>query len=368
MFQEFENQVWTPSSAAVTVTVNTDYSVDGVSSRKVVWDTGADETCTIVFDSVALGSYEEISLYINQKDLLATGNTFTITVDGTLYTFGRLKRKGWNHILIDCQSMGAVTTIVFTSLVDDLTLFIDYMGYRRVTHDRDLDVIQAIQSAISLDYDVATTLTADAAAGAVSISLASSQYVNNTSVLRLDDGGGTTEDVYLSNQSGDLKTALTSAFSSGDTVSILCPVLLENYDDVEPDPICGIVLYDKATDKRTVEIEAKGVIKKKRFTGEVGILVYIDCSSKKKLLQLVREYDNSYGERFEILLDGEKVDLILDRSQFVDDIIGNNPRMSYFYEIDPQPYFIANGVALTTLTLTMESQDPDLVYDTEVSA
>lgn len=366
MFTEFTNQVWTPSLPSVTITDNTDYSVDGISSKKVVWSSAQDETCTITFDAVTLSNYEEISLHIHQRALLSSGDVFKITVGGVDFVFGKLQRAGWNHILLDCSSMPATSSIVITSLVNDLILFIDYIGYRRVTHNRDIDLIQSIQDAITLDYGVSTTLTANAAIGATSISLASSNYINDTSSLLLDDGLGVTETVYLASKSGKLKSPLTHAFLSGNAVTVLCPVLLEDHDNMDPDPICGIMVYDKLTDKRTVEIPVRGKVKQKHFTGALGVIIYIDCRSKKKVLQLAREFDHKYGERFGILLDGEQVDLLIKESKFIDDTIGNNPRISYYYEIEPQPYLIASGNPITALTVTAQSLGAELVFDTEV--
>ena len=368
-FYSFETITWTPEDGTVVVSDNTDYSFDGTSSKKLVWS-DADKKVTIGFDSVTLSGYEEISLQIHQRNLLASGDTFKITVDSVVHTFDKLPRfgNGWAHVLLDCSSMGATTTIEIESLVDDLTLFIDYLGYRKTTHDRDLDVIEAIKAAISLDYDVATTITADVAASATSIALASKAYIYDSTVLRLDDGAGTTEDVALINRSGRLKTGLTNAFSAGDTVTALCPVELQDYDDLEADPLCGVMVYDKQTNKMDTQVPTVNKMKKKQFTGPLGVLVYIDCSSKKKLLQLAREYDYMYGERFCIILDGEQVDVILDNSQFTDNTLGNNPRVAYFYNVEPQPYLIAKGIPLTSLTVTPESKDPDLLYDTEVNS
>ena len=367
-FYSFTNESWTPEDGTVVVSTNTDYSFDGTSSRKVVWSSGKDKKVTISFDAVTLGNYEEISLQIHQRALLASGNTFKITVDGVVFTFDKLPRgaNGWHHVLLYCSSMGSVTTIEIESLVADLTLFIDYLGYRKTDHDRDLDVVKAMQSAISLDYGTTTTLSADVAIGATSISLTSSAYINDTSVLELDDGVNT-EEVTLTSKSGSLRTATTKAFTAGDTVTVKCPVSIEDIDDVDPDPICGIMIYDKDTDKWDTQVSTVNLTKRKNFTGTIGVLVYIDCRSKKKLLNLARQYDHTYGERFCIILDGEQVDVILSNSQYVDDSLGNNPRMAYFYDIHPQPYLVGVGIPLTSLTVTQESKDPELLYDTEVS-
>ena len=357
MFSAFANQVWTGSSVAVVPTVNTDFSIDG-SSYKIVWTAGTSETCTISFDSIDLSDYEEITFYLSQSSLIAPSDLFSITVDGVAYTFENLIHK-WNHVLIDCTDIGATTEIVITSLVEDLTLFIDCLGYRKVDYTNDIDLLQAIQDTISLTYDVATTLSANVAAGASSIALTSTAYVTNTSALELDNGAGTTETVYLVDRQGTLKSNTTNAFTAGDTVNVLCPVLLDDYVEVEPDPVCGITVYDVLiTNKRTgsnviTEYFENGKAEKV-YTGALGVCIYIDCSSKKKVLQMSREFDFKYGKCFRILLDGEQVTVWLEDFRFVDDLIGNNPRAAYYYEIEPQPLTLVRAVPIDTFTLTVE--------------
>lgn len=357
MFTEFTTQTWTPSSGAVVITDDTDEEIDG-SSKKIVWTDGENETCTMGFDAVTLSDYEEISLHIYEvKDLdHASGNVFSITIDGNTFNFEKIKR-GWNHILFDCSGMGSTTEIIITSLVENLTLYIDYIGYRKVTYDMDIDIIDALKDHISLNYNVSTTLSADASSGTTTISLANKRYIYDSSIIELDNGAGTTEEVQLTSKTGILKTALTNSFSSGDTVNVLCPVRSENYDDMEPDPICGVVVYDKIIDKEDTVVKIKDGYKQKKLLGFSGVMVYIDCASKKKVLQLANEYNVNYGERFQIFLDGELVDVILETSQFVDDTIGNNPRMSYYYEIQPQPYNTSTTIPVDSLTVTLESSD-----------
>jgi hypothetical protein len=354
-FTEFANQNYAPSLGSVVITNNTDYSIDG-SSKKIVWSNGLNETCTITFDSVTLSNYEEISFYLDQADFISEGNVFKITVGGIDYNFERLNR-GWNHVLIDCSGIGATTTIIITSLVTNLTLFLDVLGYRKVNYDCDIDIIEALKNHISLDYNVSTTLSASVTAGATSISLTSQTYINDTSRLEIDNGVGTTEEVELINKSGKLLNAITNSFTSGDTVTVLCPTLSQSYDSAEPDPICGIVAYDKQSVKENyIETVRDGYIHK-FYTGALGILIYIDCTSDKKLFQLSREFDFKYGEMFQFLLDGELIDITLENVVYSGAIVGNNPRVAYYYNIDPQPIKDAANVAIDTINLTVESEE-----------
>lgn len=353
MFLELQNQVWTVSDPSVVVTNNTDTSIDG-SCKKCVWTNGYNKSVTISFTAIDLSDYEELSIYFLYQDVLYTGTLFKVVVDGVTFNFTRenLKAGRWEQVLIDCSTMGTVTTIVITSLIPDLVLMVDYPLVRLVNHESDVDIIRALKSHISLSYGVSTTLSASAPVGSTQLSLVSFNYINQTSILQLDDGAGITEQVELVSDNGLLREALVNPFSAGDEVTVLCPVRGEDYDSVEPDPVCGVVVYDMGVDKQDTVVKTRDKRKTKQFLGPLGVAIYIDCSSKKKLLQLAREFNLKYGERFQFLLDGEQVDVMLDSSVFVDDEIGNNPRMTYLYRIEPQPYTVVVPVAIDTLTIT----------------
>lgn len=354
MFSEFSNQTWTPSAVSVTVEDNTDTSIDG-SCKKITWSTATGESVVIGFDSVDLSDYEEISLYIRFKDLICSGDFFTITIGGVDYDFSKndLRRNMWNHLLFDCHDLTDTSSITITSLVPDLVLMIDYIGYRKVTYDADLDVYVAFKNTISLDYGVSTTLSEAVSSGDLTITLASSSYINDSSVLEIT-GGGVSEIIELNSKDGDLREALENDYDAGSIVRVLCPVRGEDIDSVEPDPVCGVMIYDRIPDKELQIQKIKDGSKIKEYLGQLGILVYIDCNSKKKLLQLCRQYDQLYGNEFQLMLDGELVEVYLDTSLFADDTIGNNPRMAYYYLLNSQPYLYANKGEITSLTLTYE--------------
>lgn len=355
MFIELQNQIYTPSAGSVVITNNTDDSIDN-SSKKIVWTSGLNATCTITFDSVTLSNYEEISFYLNQANFISEGNIFKITVGGSDYNFEKLSR-GWNHILIDCTGMGATTTIVITSLVANLTLFLDLIGYRKVDYTCATDLILALKNHISLDYNISTTLSADVLTGATTISLTDKRYINDTSMLEIDNGAGLTEEVELINKSGKLLNPIANDFTSGDTVNVLCPTLSQSHDSVEPDPVCGIVVYDKQSVKENyIETVRDGYIHK-FYTGALGIIIYIDCTSDKKLLQLSCEFDFNYGERFQFLLDGELTNVVLENAVYAESIIGNNPRMAYYYSIDPQAIKDASNIPIDTINLNVNSEE-----------
>jgi len=345
-------------SAGVVVSEYTSTFVTGDSCKRIEWTDAIDGTYTMAFDSIDLSEYEEISFYIFMGGMFPINPAFTISINGVEFPYGSMRQSDWLHALIDCSDLGPTTSIAITSNVANLILMLDVFGYRKATYNKDIDLLQAFQTAIVLDYDVATVLAADAVVGDTSISFTSAPYIYDETTLLLNNGTES-ETVYLTSKSGELKEALQYNYTIGDVVKAICPTLLENYDDVQPDPVCGVMAFDKVTDKQWTETPMYGQYNTKLFTGALGIFVYIDCHSKKKLLQLSREYDFKFGERFEILLDGELVTVILDETNFLDNVIGNNPRMSYTYYVEPQPtLFRKAGNRITDFTIEGGSVSP----------
>lgn len=363
MFNEFQNQIWIESDdSLVTVSNNTDVSISGASTS-IVFATAANEYVDLNFTGVDMSLWQEILMYVYVKDQLTADDILRITINGTNYDFGRndLSRSGkWKQILFDCSNMGVIYSIRFTSLVANLTLFVDYVGYRKSDYNMDIDLITALKSHINLDYDVATTLTADADPGDESISVNSIAYLMDKSFIELEDGSGNIESAQVYEKSGTSITlggAITGTYSTGDEVRIVCPVRAEDYDSVEPDPICGIKIYDKSANRTPDILVTKNGSKYVEYLGNLGIIVYLDCNSKKKLLQLSREYDSKYGEEFVFLLDGDLVTAYMEGTPtYTDAIIGNNPRIAYYYRIEPQPYEVVNFGFIDTLTLTVQSE------------
>jgi hypothetical protein len=357
MFTEFANQAWTVSNASkVTVSDNTDFSIDG-SSKQIVFTGGLNEYATLTFDSIDVSQWEEISMQMNNSRILSTGNIFKLTINGNDYSFKNLKND-WNHILIDSQAMSSITTIKITCLTSDtLTIFFDYAGYRKVTTQKmDTDILDALKSQISLSYGVSTTLAADVTAGDTSISLTSSAYIYDTTVLSITEGS-TTETVSLLKRDGTLKDAIVNSFTSaGAVVTATCPTEIEDYADIEPDPVCGIAVTDLSTIDWHETIQTKDGAKAKKYIGDLGITIYIDSTSKLKVLELSREFAKNYGKEFVFLLDGERVNIYMEDELFIDDEIGNNPRKSFFYRIDTNPIQLSRKVEIDTLNITLESQ------------
>jgi len=361
MFREFSNQTWTTSVTGATVTDNTDESIDGT-SKKLVF-TEADAWALNTFSEVNLSSWEELTLQIYVRSSLVQGNLFKITVNGQDYTFKRMPKKGWYFIPIDCQGWPAISTIKFTALVSGVTMFVDLIGYRKVTYDSmDFDIVEAIKNAISLNVGETKTLSTDATSGSKQIILTNKSYLTNTSMLRLTDGS-TSEVVQLQKIDGTLSKPLVNAYDKDTTVvTLLCPVVSEENPDIESDPVCGVLISDMGSSNEDVVVPMKGFssqgAKLKRYLGSLQVTVYIDCSHKKKLMSLCRQFDDANGDSFYILLDGEKVELYQEASPVStpETDLGNLPRKAYFYSIEPQPITVFTKREIETITIDIDSE------------
>lgn len=349
MFQELSNQVW---SGTANIFDNTDFSIDG-SSKKCIFS-AIGQYVDITFDIITLSEYEELSLYLYTTPRLPKENLLTLSIDGNDITLEAMNKNCYfEHILVDCSSMGAVNTIRFISLVSSLTLFIDYIGVRKVSYKNlDISLLQALQDHISLDYGVETTLSSDIAAESKTIDLNSWSYVNNNTELLIDN----TEIVRLINK-GELSEGVASAYSSGTSVKINLPVCLEDMIDIAPDPMIGICLIDVDTDSyRTIEY-SKNISKNKKHLGNAVINIFLESSSKLKLLQLAREYNNVYGSSFVFLHDGECTNMYIESVLFIDDEIGNIPRIVYTYKIQVSPITVSKRYPITDLTLNIKASE-----------
>ncbi len=363
MFSEFQNQVWTNSLTGAIVTDNTDETIDAASKKIVFTESGAWVLST--FTPIDPSSYEEISLQIYIQPTLQRTDIFKLEINGAEYFFQRYNKPGWHHILIDCQDWeDPISTIKITCLTDAIVLFFDLAGTRKVAYDSmDYDIIDAIKSAINLDYAVSTVLTENADVGSSSILLEENPYVNNTTMLQLTDGI-VTEMIQLQKSDGTLSDPLVNSYDKDTTVvTALCPVISEEDQRIESDPVCGVFISDTSTFAEDVLVPVKGPnssigAKLKKFLGSLQITIYIDCSAKKKFLSLVRQFDDRYGERFYILLDGEKIELYQESNPVTtpDTDLGNLPRKAYFYFLEPQPITVSTKREIETINLNIESE------------
>ncbi|TGN20789.1 hypothetical protein [Leptospira idonii] len=362
MFKEFENQIWTTSGVNAVVTENSDESIDGSSQKIVFSEAGAWALST--FTPIDLENYEEVSLQVYIKPTLSRQEIFKVEINGNEYSFSRAK-SGWQHVLINCQGWeDDISTIKFTSLIGSTVLFVDLIGCRKVTYETmDFDVVEAIQNKVVLDYNVSTELTLDATSGSSSLSLEPNDYIRDLTMLRLIDGP-LSEEVQLELESGTLTSPLVNSYDKDTTiVTAFCPVITEESDVTEADPVCGIFISGNDSIKEDVVIPMKGVSstggKLKRFLGVLNLVVYIESSSKRKLMSLCRQFENAYGETFSILLDGEVLELrqsVIPVSDFQPEEVGSLPRKSYFYSVEPQPITLSTKREIETIHIDIDSE------------
>jgi hypothetical protein len=365
MFQEFRNQTFTPGDTEkVRVDeANTDFSVDessvkiefGINSSGEAVD-GTGEYLDIAFDPVDLSEYEEVSFHLYIKRVAGDSGLLRIELDGSEFLFKKTGNKDFNLILIDCEAMGTVSTMRITSLVENLTLFIDILGCRKTGEESsDTDILTELAEQITLDYGVETGLSDYAVSGSRSISLRSTEYIYERSLLEISEGM-VIEQVVLDSVDGDLNRPLENSFSPDALVKVLCPVVIDDKDYSRRDPVCVISPVNIESLNDDVIIKLKNGVKQKRFTGRLVIEIFIECTSKKKVLRLAREFNKNYGNRFAFILDGEPVDVFQDDEKFLNSGAGNLPRKSFIYKVDLQPVTISKRKGINAININLESE------------
>lgn len=358
MIETFLAQVWTASNATVTDDIN--LSIDG-SSKKMVFS-AINGYVNVAFTPVDVSKWEEIGCYLYiGKEVGVSGELLKITVGGNDYTIdteqiGNIKANGFNFLLIDSTVLSTISSLRFTSLIADLTIYVDYLFHRQVTYDTmDSDIGEALEDEISLDYGVATTLSASCVAGDTLVSLASMVYLFENTQLIIDEGLGTEEEVVLADKEGNLLEVLKYSHSAGAVVTALCPVVFGKFDTIEYNPVVGIVVKGRSAAQDFFVSQMLGGRKLKKHLGELSLTIYIECTSEIKALSLARQFDDKYGDSFKFMLDGEFVDAYLENSLYVGSELGGLVRITYDYTLVPQAVSNIVGVPIDTLTLNLES-------------
>lgn len=342
MFQELRNQIWSASDTdKVFIDDISHFTIDGDAKSVMFGLQSKNEWAEVAFDEIDFNDFEELVFHIYYQAKLGPPPVFKLTIGGKEYFFDKpSSSRDYSFIIIDASGLGKVSSMRITSLMESTVIFIDVLGARKTDYScMDTDLIHALKNHIALDYEVETSLEADVPVGAKQISLKSMAYIFDTTMLQLEEGG-IKENVALVDAVGHLRKPLENAFTASAIVRALCPTVTEEETERQYDPICGIAVYDMSTSKEDVMIYTKTGQKRKRFLGRLGIHIYIDCVSKQKVIQLTRQYQQKYGERFIFLLDGERIELRCESTIFIDNEIGNNPRKSFFYRCDPQPVLV----------------------------
>ena len=350
MFSNFASIVWSGTGTSAN---ETDYSLSG-QSRKITFS-ALNQTAIMSFTPVNLSAYEEITLQIlySPRIDLDSNSLISITVGTDEFTIDVSDRKpGWNHILIDCAKYTNLSSITFTCKCAGLVMLVDLIGYRKTTHETlTTDLVTALKNKIALTYDVTTTNTAAIVAGSNSISY-TSPYIFENSQIQVNDITHTETHRLIDKQSTDSNFAFSYAIDS--TITAKCPTVGE--DSYNYDPVCGIVVtnmepsYDDFTEK-TLD-----GAKWKNYISQATLLVYIECSSKLKLHNLSSQYNENYGTWFNIILDGEIVEVSLDTTAYNAGELDTVPRQAYYYNIMPQPVTMSKRFNISTFNLTMGSK------------
>ena len=354
MFTEFENVEYTGSDGAIVIADNIDFVISGT-AKKITFTTAA-EYVTVSFDEVDLSSYEELSLYVYTSPLLTDNELFSITIGGATYNFeAQNDRSQYQQLVFDCSTWGATSSFVITSLIGSLVLFINYIGYRLVEYTSvNYDVLTALQDHISLDYDVSTTLTIPLMVGDEEISLASNTDIFDNTTLKITEDS-TIEYLQLLSRDGVLKTDAENAFTTAAVVTAVCQTKIETYSDINVDPHCGIVITGWTAGKEDFWEAQVNAVKLKRYLGKLTIGIYIECSSKEKALQLASEYEESYGDGFGFLLNGDRVEMYMTDSAFIDNDTGEKCKVLYEYNFQPSPFTVESRIAITNFDIDVES-------------
>ena len=358
------NQVITNSASGSLIESNTDETIDG-SSHKITFSE-VDAYVDFAFDAIDPGAWEEISLQLYFQDTFEESDLIKIQISNKEFFFDKGKAGCWNHYLIDAnQFEDPITSIRIHSLVKSTKFFFDAFCFVAATFETiDNDIVQAIENKISLNYGVETTLDEDVLAGAELVPLKSVPYIYDSTVLQITDGTNT-ETLRLLDSKGTVTDPLQNSYLKSNTViRAICPPLSEDSIYADANPICGIRIFDSGTEHEDVLVpmvnagqnSALGA-KLKQYPGRISIIIYIDCSSKSKVLSLSREFDHKYGNGFYIFLDGTKVALYLENVIFSDITdLGNNPRKAYFYSVEPQPITLSRKRDIDNLTLDVISE------------
>ncbi len=350
MWYEFANKVYTPDAGA-SVANNTDWSISGTSKKFAF--TSIDDEVVLTFTQVDVTSFDEISMQLYTTPNV-NGNTdvLEIEIDGEVYSFDEMSKE-FHHILFDTTGLNDLTEIIFRAKVDNLVVFLDLLGYRKTNYGQNIeDVLSSIANKITIDYNVSTTLNANLSTGATKISVANSQYMRQNTMILIDN----TEYAVLTDNNLNLQKPITGSFSSGDAVKIIVPIKWGDNKTINNDPVCGVLMYDLANRRKEYvnQYMQQGYVKKKVFLNEIYIIIYLECHSKKKLFEMIEKYEFNYGEQFNFILDGEKVELIsVDSGTLLPDMIGNYPRMSYRYSFKPQPLLIERRKQIDDMTLNL---------------
>jgi len=365
MFTPFGETYAVSNGALVTVTDNTDVSIDGT-SKLVVFGvrstntSGKDEFVDLNFSAIDISTDDEIIMYFFTGEDIEKDALFRVNIDGVDYDFGPATVGPLQIFKFNAEGITFLSQIKITCLVEFMEIFIDAVGHRQTTiANQDNDLIEAFQSEVVVTSGVSSSLGA-AGATLKTIDITTKDYFEDGARVRIVEGG-TTEDAEIESiDLGTLRNTLVNTFTATATVTVLVPSRIDREDMLSNDPMVGILFLGESSDikiERT-DLISDGSRKKRRWTGERNVMVYLESGSETIHRRMVSEYRNTYGDQFQIFLDGQLVNVYslgVPASSGKD--AGGLMRTTWTYLVRPNPITISTATKKTVPTLTIESEE-----------
>ena len=266
---------------------------------------------------------------------------FEIEFEGETYP-SSYRTRGRQTMVFDCEGM-TISGIKIKALTEDLQIKINSFVFRKTEYDSiDYDitasVIEAIQSK-GIDYGVKTALAQPAVSGDDRLYLESIDSIPEYSILKIDENEYEVSDsVDIFDRSVTLTEPIDIDIEQGVEVEVVVPVCSEDYHGIENDPVIGVSLSKIENGSEIRKVCLENAVVSKVFFSDIFVTVYIDTKYKDRLLYMARQYEKHFTECMPIELEGENVvmEAVSDGSSDETDM-GNNPRVVFTYQIQPQP-------------------------------
>lgn len=290
----------------------------------------------IVFDSVNMSEWDELSLFLNSPD-----EAF-ITVDGTKYPLDRAAK--FQQYLFDCSDFGEQTEILLSSDSGaTICLFLPCVRSAKL-ETIDTDILNALKDRLSIidfKYPFTFELTADVEEGAEDLPLNNIADIPEFAMLKMPDGSliGVDDARSIENVTVRLREPLNASYQKGNVVEVHVPVLTEHdYNDYDPAVLIMQTEFGrKLFSDEDIERYQNGQVIK-RWLSPVFVAVAIDCKFADVVASLTRQLEASIDPAFTMILDGEIISVdVTDSMSILETEIGNNPRTTYTLEVAPQP-------------------------------
>jgi hypothetical protein len=301
--------------------------------------------------------YEELFIeYEISSRFRSADPVFEIEYDGKAFPFSFYSR-GRQSMVFDCEGM-EISGLKIKALTEDLQIKINGFVFRKteygsIDYDITAAVIEAIQST-GIGYGVKTALAQPAVSGDDRLYLESIDSIPEYAVLKIGENEYEVSDcVDIFDRSVTLTEPIDIDIEPGEEVIVVAPVCSEDYHGIENDPVIGVSLSKIENGSEIRKVCLENAVVSKVFFSDIFVTVYIDTKYKDRLLYMARQYEKHFTECITIELEGESVVLeaVSDGSSDETDM-GNNPRVVFTYQIQPQP-----------IRIKKEGRDIDLIME-----